>query len=296
MVFSSEKIPASDISTLKHDNSLLLSRLYGDDFLEKRLTNSLSTTETVDANEALADELYGSTIASLLREGAYGTVLSMRDEITESTLLPIEVLDGIDMDKVGLIVVRPELYSNASVCRDLLVSAGFNIITDRDAEITFAQYLSLYPHGLAIPESHYDFPTRTLNYINRTSRLIVFSKQAGSEDNRAATTIASVDHKGTQGTFRKDTLRGHIALKSLDLYFDDHKAIDEASIALDPLAAYQKLVSGEIASNGIHNSVEKPPLFYAAQGVHVPDRDEIDRDIRVLCTLEDIEIIRKEIA
>lgn len=296
MLSSSEKIPASDISSLKHDNSLLLSRMYGNDFLEKRLANSLSTTETVDANEALADELYGYTIANLLREGAYDTVLSLRDEITESTLLPIEVLDGINMDRVGLIVVRPELYSNASVCRNLLTDAGFNIIIDRNVEITFAQYLSLYPHGLAIPESHYDFPTRSLNYINKTSQLIVFAKQTDSDDNRAATTIASVEYKGTQGTFRKNTLRGHIALKSLEGYFDDHKTIDEASIALDPLAAYQKLVSGEIASNGIHNSVEKPPLFYAAQGVHVPDRDEIDRDIRVLCTLEDIEIIIKEVA
>lgn len=295
MTLSSERIPASDISILNYDNSLLLNRLYGSEFLAKSLTGSLDTAETIDANETLADELYGSTVAGLLREGAYEKILSIRDEITESILLPFEVLEDINMNKVGLIVVRPELYSNASLCRELLTNAGFKIITDRNIELSFAQYLSLYPHGLAIPESHYDFPTRTLNYINKTSRLIVFSKQAESEDTRPVTTIASEEHKGTQGTFRKNTLRGHIALESLNVYFDDKKAVDKASVALDPLAAYQKLVSGEIASNRIHNTVEAPILFYAAQGVHVPNRDEIDRDIRILCNLEDIENIRKDI-
>ena len=68
------------------------------------------------------------------------------------------------------------------------------------------------------------------------------------------------------------------------------------TIAHDPIGAYQHLVQGGIPSDGMHNAADEPLLFYAAQGVHIPDADEMVRDLSILLTEVDQEVLAEKLS
>jgi hypothetical protein len=284
--------PSSDLSPLFEMNLDLLNDIYGSDFIEKTTEDSLTTKQVIEANEVLIDKVYGSELAKLLRTGKYPRIMSLRDEIVDKISIPTGDIEFLDFDKLGIVLVRPELFSRSDSCIRLLQELGYTVILNKVIKPTLDQYISLYPHGLAIPESYYDFPTRTLNYVERDSRLLVVARLSKDLNGKVSTTLTR-DLKGIQGTYRRNTLRGDIATTALGTYIDQRESFTtpQSTIALDPIGIYRKLVRGDIASNGIHDSVEIPLLFYAGQGVHMPDESEIERDLRILCSQDDVAII-----
>jgi hypothetical protein len=274
-------------------NSKILSGLYGPDFIERSISGRLSAKETIEANSVLSDEIYGVAISSLIRNREYGKLLSMRDEIIEPILSPESDLGALDLSRIGLVLIRPELLDQSTDCKDLILNKGLDILFSKTVRVNLSQYFALYPHGIAVPETYYDFPTRTLNYINHESELIVVCNRLNfnSSDNLTVSDFLSNNLKGTQGIYKPGTLRGEIAFNAINASIDksgNNIICPNAAVALDPIGAYRHLVDGSIPSNGVHNSVEVPLLFYAGQGVHIPRRDEIKRDLEILCSQEDI--------
>lgn len=282
-------------------NSDIISRLYGSDFLNRSKFGELSAIEAVEANEVLSDEMYGLAISSLIRNREYRKLLNVRDEMFESLASPELILDGLDLDRIGLVLIRPELLSSTGDCKKLLLDNELDILLSKRIKINLDQYLSLYPHAVATPNTYYDFPTRTLNYIHQDLELIIVCNRL--KPNVPSTfnvsNFLSKKIRGVQGTFTPGTLRGDIAFNTIKSNLDlryNNIIYPNAAIALDPIGTYRHLAGGDIPSNKVHETVEIPLLFYAGQGVHIPNQDEIKRDLRILCNQEDLLFIAKQLA
>jgi len=290
-----ENIP-NNLKNMHESNMDIMLDLYDDKFIEQSIEGSLPTKKAIEANEVLADTIYGVAISSLIRNRQYKKLLSVKDDMAESLLSAEASLESLDINRIGLVLVRPEILTLADDCKKLLELNGLDVIFNKKIRVGLNQYMSLYPHAIAMPDSYYDFPTRTLNYINKESELIIVTNQSSSnlDNNLPISDFLSGTLRGKQGTYSANTLRGDISYKSLAGHINGSSISPQSSIALDPIGAYRHLVSGDIASNGVHNSVNIPLLFYAGQGVHTPNSEEIKRDLRILCDENDLSEITKK--
>ena len=278
------------LNRLYIDNSQKIDELLGEDYTKKSAYDSLKTTDVLEANEALADHLYGTEVSSLVRSNNTQALDQLALTVLESVSASQATTNGLDTTRISLIVVRPEAMDFEHATEQFLINNGLAILLNKVARIGFPQYWSLYNPGLRDPDAQYDFPTRTLNYINKDIRVLIVKAAEGL----GATSISSYitdNLKGRQGSFTSNTLRGDIAHTALSrLVAEDGQSFvhPRANIALDPIGAYRKLVRGDIASDRAHASAQIPLLFYAGQSMHVPNDLEIDRDVRILLTEDEI--------
>jgi len=287
-----------NLELMSHTNAKIMNKLFSSDYTEASANDRVTTDQVLEANEILGTFLYGDEVADLVRRNARQKLDAQREEIIESVALPESLLKGLNLDRFGIVVLRPEALSLAEESKELLVVNGLTPIIDKTIQINFAQYWSLYGPGLTDPDARYDFPTRTLNYINKDIRVLAV---AGDPEKLGAESVSDYitdKLKGRQGSFTVNTLRGDIAYVAL------RKLVSPAgytfsnpmhALALDPIGAYRKLVCSDIPSDRIHMSADCPLLFYAGQAMHVPNSTEIGLDSRVLLTEEEIVHINKEL-
>lgn len=281
-------------------NLEVITGVFGDEFAEQSASGSLSVDSTLQANEALGELLYGSEVSSLLRAGHITQLGKLAADNLQEVSLPNKALEPMDLRTVGMVVIRPEIVELRGDCRDLLVSYGLSVVEEKLIELTFAQYWGMYHHGLVHPDAYHDFPTRTLNYIGKPSHLMIVT--AGPDVTQGLTTsdYLTARIKGRQGVSQPATLRGDIAYNALRSSVSRvRKGAFKTpcdTIAHDPVGAYQHLVQGSIRSDGAHNTVDEPLLFYAAQGVHIPDTDEMMRDLSILCTEAEQEALAERLS
>lgn len=285
------------LNELGRKNTKIVSELFGAEYSAASATDALTTSQFLAANEQLAHTLYGSDVADLVYAHKKDTLRALREDVIESVSTPQRALKGLDLQRLGIVVVRPEALDMVDAVKEFLTGHDLDIVLDKSAQISFEQYWSLYGPGLIDPDAEFDFPTRTLNYINKDIRVLVASNY--SLDSQAVSDRITNELKGRQGSYTPGTLRGDIAYTALHTLVSSDEGTSFVNplhnVALDPIGAYRQLVRGDIDSDRMHASADSPLLFYAGQGMHVPDSSEMNRDIRVLLTEEEILIIKEKL-
>ena len=278
------------VETLNTANHQVIQYLFGADFATRSQSDELTTGEVLGANEELSSYLYGNDVAELVKRHKIHALERLHTEILRDVSMPEEALRNIDLDKIGMVIIRPETLDETDDYLTLLETSGLSVIINRLARINFSQYWSLYNQGLSDWNSKHDFPTRTLNYVNKDIRILVVLGDPCVLKSASVSDFLTENIKGKQGTYTRNTLRGDIAYTALRplVKTDGLGFIVGSNLALDPIGAYRKLVRGAIPSDRTHQTADSPLLFYAGQGVHIPSQFEIGRDMRVLCNEEDL--------
>lgn len=276
------------------ENLTKIERMFGKDFLLKSMYDQLTIDEYLYANDELAKYCYGSTVAELIKNRQIEKLCMLYNDLL-CTMPNRNLSNNINLDELGIILLRPETIGKKQEYMDLLKKIKLSVIYEKKIKLNFQQYWVLYHQGLIHENSLEDFPTRTFNYINNECCLLVMT---GNRDILQAPTISDYlfSVKGKHGSYCKNTLRGDIAFNSLLPYtIDKTTLIQEANVPLDPIGAYRMLVRGLLKSDGWHDNADMPILFYCGQAVHIPNRYEINKDMNVLCNDEDIDIISKKL-
>ena len=267
-------------------NELILTNLFGKDIVIKSQKNQIDKELFEDLNIVLSKYVYGDDIASAVKtrnmkylEDYYNYLY---ERFTNNSLSK-----DIDLSKLGLILVRPEMYNNSEKIINRLKELKFYILHTGDKILNIDQYIALYYHGLIHEYSTIDFPTRTFNYVGKKSYLIIVSSK---DYGNVSTFLNSI--KGQPGFISNDTFRGETT-ESLKKYIKStDKFYAEYNVLLDPISAYRLIVNHKVDQTKTDNHQELadfPLLYYAGQGVHIPDNTEIERDISVICTEKELE-------
>lgn len=287
---------SSELIDLAAANANTVGDVLGQDYVVSSAFDRLSVEGVLDANHHLADVVYGDEVARLLRIRDIDELNRRHLENGEQFMANDRLLDDVDASCLGVVLLRPEVAGLADQFRQTLEGHGLALVHDQPLRINFEQYWGMYHHGLTHPDSYYDFPTRTLCYVNRVLQIMVVT-DTEPQNRLGDQTTSEVLHsfKGRQGVHEPGTLRGGIAYTALQDCVDP--AVVAAfrmpwhNLALDPIGAYRHLVRGMIGSDDMHTQADSPLLFYAGQAVHVPDDSEVLRDLAVLCTADEIDKI-----
>lgn len=261
-----------------------IEKILGKEYLNKSLSDTLTTDDFLDANYKIGDYCYGKEINKLIFKRKINCIRHIYDNYLNS--LKLIKFESIDFSNFGLILVRPEVYYYRNLYRTFLEERGFEVLYEKRISIDFRQYLLLYYDSLILSDTIHDFPSRTLNYIDNDSYLFVVT-------NREKTNVANYLYsiKGTQGRFEIGTLRGDLSYKLLKENIKDGELKKEAIIPLDPIGAGRMLIRNRIEHDGSHNISDIPLLFYAGQSVHVPNAGEIKRDMATLCNDDEMHLV-----
>lgn len=272
------------------DNYRKIENIFGLDFVNKSENDELSIDDFLYANDKLSRRIYGETIASLIKNRRIDKLDMLYNGLL-STMPNINISNEINLDDLGMILIRPETLGAKEKYKEFLKSLKLELLLEKDFKVCFEQYWILYHHGLKHQDSMLDFPTRTFNYIDNDVCLLVFT---GNKNELEVQTISDYlfRYKGKHGIYTPNTLRGDIAFNELKKYLvSQNEFTKEANIALDPIGAYRMLARGKIDSDRCHEIADNPLLFYSAQAVHIPNRYEINKDLEILCDEQDIEEI-----
>lgn len=279
-------------------NSNLVNDLFGQEYVEASGNDTLSKQTVIEANHTLADHLYGVEIAVLVRARQTAKLNAMYEDTLATVTQSNPNVAKIDSRKMGIVLIRPEVTEIANEYHAMLATKNLQTVYSKDAAISFEQYWGMYHHGLIHPDSYQDFPTRTLNYVTKPLHLIVLT---ATDEVLQGKSVSEYLHsfKGNQGTPKQGTLRGGLAFTALaaclDMTHVNSFASKTFAVGLDPIGSYRKLVRGNIPSDEMHNTAKIPLLFYAGQGVHVPDDAELMRDLSILCSEEEIDTMAETI-
>ncbi|MEG1314045.1 MAG: hypothetical protein RSD40_06985, partial [Bacilli bacterium] len=138
---------------------------FGSEFLEKSYFDKLTVEDSLNANNQLMDIVYGKNVSELIKKRKYEEVKKQYLATYKSIIQSKELLDGLDMDKIGIVLIRPETLGLSEQYKHLLQLKGLEIVLEKNLIISFEQYWILYQHGLIHYDCRYDFPTRTFNYV-----------------------------------------------------------------------------------------------------------------------------------
>ena len=271
--------------TSLQDNNTIINNLFGQDVLNKSINNEIDNDLFKELNEELANTLYGKDIAEAIRIRNMRYLDDYYKHLYEK-FLSSGLSKEIDLDRIGLVVVRPEMYDSREEIVKKLEDLKFEILHSGDKILSREQYITLYYHGLIHPYSTIDFPTRTLNYIDKKSYLIIVSSKDRGNVSDYLNAI-----KGQPGFISENTFRGYTTevlkayIKTRDSFYSEYNAL------LDPISAYRLIVDHKVdqtKTDNHHEQADFPLLYYAGQGVHIPDSTEIQRDINVICTEKEL--------
>lgn len=271
--------------TSLQDNNTIINNLFGQDVLNRSINNEIDNDLFKELNEELANALYGKDIAEAIRIRNMRYLDDYYKHLYEK-FLSSGLSKEIDLDRIGLVVVRPEMYDSREEIVKKLEDLKFEILHSGDKILNREQYITLYYHGLIHPYSTIDFPTRTLNYIDKKSYLIIVSSKDRGNVSDYLNTI-----KGQPGFISENTFRGYTTevlkayIKTRDSFYSEYNAL------LDPISAYRLIVDHKVdqtKTDNHHEQADFPLLYYAGQGVHIPDSTEIQRDINVICTEKEL--------
>ena len=282
------KIPSMELSGLETNYSRI-TKIFGRDFLDRSYRDILTPKDVEEANEVLANEVYGKNLATAIREKKTDKIDSAYHLLEEE--YKKDISSSVDMRQIGLVLVRPEQFDNRNQYIQFLKDLKLNILYSGEKKIDMKQYFLLYKDALTSPYTKNDYPTRTFNYIDKKSFLIVaFGNPKEYHCDSIGDYLSSL--QGTAGKFSKNTFRGDIAINSMLKYIDKNNNLkQEANILLDPIGSYRMLVKGKVApytTDYSHEEADIPILFYSGQSIHIPNQSELERDFSIICTNDEI--------
>lgn len=269
------------------ENYTKIKELLGIKFLIKSYQDQLSVDDFLFANNLLGDVCYGTEINRYLANKKMKSIEDIYYSYLES--LNLNNYNNIDFNNIGLILVRPECFVNREEYKKFLEKKGLEVLYEKRIQLNFRQYLLLYYYSFILEDTIYDFPSRTFNYINNDSYLLIVKEKS---KRNVADYLCSI--KGRQGRFEPGTLRGDIAYNFLKSNVVDGKLIKNAIIPLDPIGTARMLTRNKVWHDGSHMASDIPILFYCGQAVHVPNGKEIKRDLITLCNEEELELVLRK--
>jgi hypothetical protein len=186
------------------------------------------------------------------------------------------------LDKnIGLILVRPEIYHIKDLVKDFLETKNFQVIYSADKTINFSQYWGLYNHAFADPIKSEHVRRRSFGYIDRPCELILFTDRTKRNQNIKLSDWIKNNLKGNAGVYNKNTLRGGIIYAEMSMVRMGFNP--KTSQALDPLNLYS-FDSKE--SYKYANSIST--VLANLPGVHIPEGHEIEKDLNILLSLDEL--------
>lgn len=195
------------------DNYRKIENIFGLDFVNKSENDELSIDDFLYANDKLSRRIYGETIASLIKNRRIDKLDMLYNSLL-STMPNINISNEINLDDLGMILIRPETLGAKEKYKEFLKSLKLELLLEKDFKVCFEQYWILYHHGLKHQDSMLDFPTRTFNYIDNDVCLLVFT---GNKNELEVQTISDYlfRYKGKHGIYTPNTLRGILLLMNL---------------------------------------------------------------------------------
>lgn len=279
-----------------NSNSKKVQNYFGNEFMQKSFNDSLNVDEVIKANKTLENLVYGQLVNSLIQHQRVDDLEELHEKFY-NTIYSFDYESNLDLDKIGAILVRPEVYQDREKYKEFLQKIKLRILFEKKVNLSFERYWMLYHEqiieGLKMGDPLTDFATRTFNYIKNDSYLYLV--ESNNELNLRDMTVADYlfKFKGKQGCDVPNTLRGDIAYNSLKPYIEDGETLKKcANLALDPIGIYRMLVRGKIYSDRCHSIATAPILFYSGQAVHIPNRKELQKDLNMFCNQEDIKNIQ----
>lgn len=270
-------------------NCELIRKIFGNKFYQNMLDDRLSSDECIMANNTLAEILYGQDIYKALNNDDVLYIKNKVELIRNNFKKRVNYIRDFDTDCFGMLFIRPENVQAVDSYIKFLEDRGLNVIYKTKTRISFDQYLSMYYHGLIPKESRYDFPTRTLNYINKDCYLLVVYSD---NENIYPVSDYLTSIKGKQGKYTEGTLRGDVAYNLLkEFVSSDGLSFSDNNLNLlfDPIGMSRLLVRNQIESDNSHNIADLKLLFYTGQAVHVPDSSEFVRDFSTICNDNEVD-------
>ncbi|MBN1941356.1 MAG: hypothetical protein JW772_04200 [Candidatus Diapherotrites archaeon] len=191
--------------------------------------------------------------------------------------------------RLGILMVKPELYANWREVEAFLKSIGCRIVFTKNFVFAKDDIQRLYPHALADRERYSNFSIPASNLMSGPSKVIVFEHLSAAEYAKKAPE-KKVRAKHPQNVFNelfKDVMRGSISRKNLE--------------ALGFPAAEGEKIRGIAKRLDLYGFFERAipegldPMLLA-NGIHVPDAVEVVRDARTLLSLTELERISKKLS
>lgn len=272
-----------------HENiSVKIQNIFGKQFLELAKAGRISAEESINANVILANALYSNQLLdSILIHNIKAFEDLSDDNLQQFVSNNKSALSKfLESSGVQLLIVRPEMYHLHQKIGNFLEKEGLDIIASIDKTLSFEQYWAMYKDNIFDKNAFADFPTRTLLYLSGKCRLIIFL-------NLKDVNLPKL--KGERGVYIPHTIRGDLITKE-SLYLLRNNIVDpkKLSFILDPIGCYRGIISGDTPSDNIHKKYKYPFFFYAIAGIHMPDNEEIQRELQILLGLEEIEEIVKK--
>lgn len=274
----------SDSSFEENAHSLLKGYFKFLPSLEKHLTDldKLTREELVSYNNSAAQIMYGPRILELFKKDQHNKITELSEEIKERLLNPKrEILNSIDFNNLAELVIRPEARFLTDEITSFLRERGYEIILEHPLVISLQQYWAMYNEGF-IKSNLYDFPTRTLVYTQAESKVLILRK---NQDNLQAHLNALKGLPGIKSS--TPTLRGTIIFNGFEKIKKLKRKLFYDSI--DPLGMYRAITSGKVESLDPYITCEDPVLYYAGQGIHLPETHELSTNIGLLLDKQKLE-------
>lgn len=249
------------------------------------LYDSLKTEDLRKYNEQVAQVLYGPKILELFKNHQYQEITDLSERIKQRQIQPKrEILELINFNSLGMVVVRPEARFLGDNVNTFLVERGYEIVLEQPMIIDLRQYWTMYNEGF-LQSNIDDFPTRTLIYTHGESKVLVLHREEYDAQNNLA-----ADLKGQAGIpSAQPTLRGTVVLDGFEKAKHENESLFYESV--DPLGMYRAICTGKIHSSDPYDQCADPVLYYAGQGVHIPDDHELSTNAGVLLNTSQLETL-----
>jgi hypothetical protein len=242
----------------------------------------LEYSELVAFNEDVAKILYGPRVLQLFKDGEFEKITQLSETLKERLILPHrEIIKSIDFNQIAQVLIRPEARFLTDRIKSFLESQGYEIVLEHPIVVNLQQYWMLYNEGF-MKSNLYDFPTRTLVYTCGESKVLILHKRENNLQDHLNSEL-----KGVAGIHSPSpTLRGTVIIDG----YTEARNLDEKKFydSIDPFGMYRMITSGNIPSTDPYSYCEDPVLYYAGQGVHLPEGFELPTNTGVL--LSEIEL------
>ncbi len=182
---------------------------------------------------------------------------------------------------IGMVLLRPDMVHLEEQAETFL-SQRFTLLDASRVTVTPETYWRMYSDAIIGRESKHSRLTRATVYIGSECRLFTFEQPLGMPQDIPAADYTFSSLKGRQGIRQSGTLRGEVVYNgALEAGF--HTLTDhETALAVDPFGAYRKIVAEE--SESPCQDLVHPLLFFTGVGIHIPNHQEMQRDLALLQT------------
>ncbi len=245
----------------------------------------LTADELLAFNDRVAMRLYGPRVLALFKAKRFEEITEIWERLREQLLRQNGGMSrAIDTNTLALALIRPEARFLSNDIERFLQDKGFEILFDHRLVVEKRQYWAMYNEGF-IHSDLMDFPTRTLVYTHGESKVLVM--RTAQDDAQAN---LNETYKGQAGIpSATPTLRGTVILDG----FERAKREDRELFydVVDPFGMYRAITSGMVHSPDPYATREDPILYYAGQGVHLPEPHELPTCLGVLLPREKLNLL-----